>query len=407
MKKKVSLYKVVMAVVIIIMITFILTTVLICNVLQGKVKVSTLPLGSSTETEKESELIQTLHHFQELINEEYIGETVDEKTLMEGAIKGYIEALGDPYSEYYTAEEMKNIMEETLGNYLGVGMQLGADVNNDIVYLWPMPDSPAEKAGIQNDDILLKVNDVAYHASEMDKAVAVLKEGKEGDEVRVQVKRGEEIKDFVLKKEVIILKHISCEMVDEEIGKITIDSFEGDTADEFKEKYEELKQKGMKKLIVDVRGNGGGIVQEALKIADYFLEKDKIILVQTGKDEKKKISKSENDPLVTEPMVMLINENAASASEILAAAIKENERGKLIGKTTYGKGVIQTMRQFSDGSGIKLTTDEFLTPKENKINEVGVSPDIEVSIEGVMAGKPVLEKEEDTQLQRAIEELKK
>lgn len=396
-----------MLMIVTIMVTFILTTVFVYNVLQGKIKTNPIVLGSSSETQQENELLQTLHHFRDLINNEYIGEEVDEKTLIDGAVKGYVEALGDPYSEYYTADEMKSIMEETLGNYLGVGMQLGADVTNDIVYLWPMPDSPAEKAGIQNDDILLRVNDVAYHADEMDKAVAVLKEGKEGDEVKVQVKRGEEIKDFVLKKEVIILKHISAEMVEDEIGRITIDSFEGDTADEFKEKYEELKQKGMKKLIVDVRDNGGGIVQEALKIADYFLDKDKVILVQTGKDSKEKISKAESDAMVTEPVVVLINEKAASASEIFAAAIKENERGKLVGKTTYGKGVIQTMRQFTDGSGIKLTTDEFLTPKKNKINKVGIAPDIEVSIEGVMAGKPILEKDEDTQLQKAIEELKK
>lgn len=396
-----------MLIIVTIMVTFILTTVFVYNVLQGKIKTNPIIIGSSSDTQEDSELIQTLHRFRELINSEYIGEEVEEKTLIDGAVKGYVEALGDPYSEYYTADEMKSILEETLGNYLGVGMQLGADITNDVVYLWPMADSPAEKAGIQNDDILLKVNDVAYHASEVDKAVAILKEGKEGDEVKVQVKRGEEIKDFVLKKEVIVIKHISSEMIDEEIGKIKIDSFEGDTAQEFKDQYEELKQKGMKKLIVDVRDNGGGIVQEALKIADYFLEKDQVILVQTGKDNKQKISKSENDPMVTEPVVVLINEKAASASEIFAAAIKENERGKLVGKTTYGKGVIQTMRQFTDGSGIKLTTDEFLTPKQNKINKVGIKPDIEVSIEGVMSGKPVLEKEEDTQLQKAIEELKK
>ncbi len=163
----------------------------------------------------------------------------------------------------------------------------------------------------------------------------------------------------------------------------------------------------MKKLIVDVRDNGGGIVQEALDIADFFLKKDQVILVQTGKDEKEKVSKSKNDPMVTEPVIVLINERSASASEIFAAAIQENGRGKLVGKTTYGKGVIQTMRQFTDGSGIKLTTDEFLTPKKNKINKEGVKPDVEVAIEGVLAGKPVLEREEDTQLQKAIEELKK
>ena len=163
----------------------------------------------------------------------------------------------------------------------------------------------------------------------------------------------------------------------------------------------------MERLIVDVRDNGGGIVQEALKIADYFLEKDQIILVQTGKDEEEKISKSENDPIITEPVVVLINESSASASEIFAAALKENERATLIGTTTYGKGVIQTMRQFTDGSGIKLTTDEFLTPKKNKINGVGVEPNIEVQLDSSVASKPILENDEDNQLQRAIEEIKK
>lgn len=402
-KKTINIYKTIMLMIVTMMVTFILTTVFVYNLLKGNITTTHVVAA----TEGETELIQVLNRFRELIDSEYIGGKVDDQALMEGAIKGYVEALGDPYSVYYTAEEMEDVMAETTGNYVGVGIYIGSDLVNDVIYLWPMEGSPAEKAGIQNDDILLKVNDVSYHASEVDQAVNIMKAGQEGEEVKIQVKRGEEILDFVVKKEAIVLKHVTSEMLADNIGLIKIESFEGEAATEFKEKYEELKQQGMERLIVDVRDNGGGIVQEALKIADYFLEKDQIILVQTGKDGEEKISKSENDPIITEPVVVLINESSASASEIFAAALKENERATLIGTTTYGKGVIQTMRQFTDGSGIKLTTDEFLTPKKNKINGVGVEPDIEVQLDSSVASKPILENDEDNQLQRAIEEIKK
>lgn len=386
-----------------IVITFILTTVLMYNLLKGRIDTSNF----ITSSKSDSQLIQTLHRFRELIDTEYIGGEIDEQALVDGAVKGYVEALGDPFSQYYTAEEMDDIMAETMGNYIGVGMYLGSDLVNNIIYLWPMEGSPAEKAGVQNEDILLKVNGIAYSAEETDQAVDVMKQGNAGETVTLEVKRGEETLEIVVTKEKIILKHTSARMIDEEIGLIQIENFDGGAAEEFKTKYQELEAKGMKKLIVDIRNNGGGIVEEALTISDLFLEKDQIMLIQKDKSNPEKVSKSENDPMIKMPVVVLTNEQSASAAEIFAAALKENDRAKLVGTTTYGKGIIQTMRQFSDGSGIKLTTDEFLTPKRNKIHGVGISPDVEVKLDPVIAAKPVIEESEDLQLQKAIEEIKK
>lgn len=402
-KRSVNLYKVIMLMLVCIMVTFILTTVFIYNVLKGNIVTSEVITSSQNDTS----LIQTINYFQKIIDSEYIGEEVDKETLINGAIKGYIEALGDPYSEYYTAEEMEEIMTETTGNYIGVGTYIGADLINNIMYLWPMEDSPAERAGIQNDDILLKVNGVEYQASEMDTAVEAMKNGEVGEEVTLQIKRGEEIKDIVVKTEEITLKHVSAEMLDGEIGLITIDSFDGDTSAELKAKYEELKGKGLKKLIIDIRDNGGGIVDEAVEIADFFLEKNKTILIETDKNGKEEVLKSKNDPIITEPVVVLMNSGSASAAEIFAAALKENDRATLVGTTTYGKGQIQTLRAFSNGTGMKLTTEEFLTPNRNKIHEVGIKPDIEETLNEEAALKLTIEKEEDNQLQKAIEEIKK
>jgi len=402
-KRTVNVYKVIMLMIVCIMITFILTTVFIYNVLKGNIVTNEV----ITSSQKDTSLIQTINYFQKIIDSEYIGEEVDKETLINGAIKGYIEALGDPYSEYYTAEEMEEIMAETTGNYVGIGTYIGADLINNVMYLWPMEDSPAARAGVQDDDILLKVNGVEYQASEMDTAVAAMKDGEVGEEVTLQIKRGEEIKDIVVKKENVVLKHVTAEMLDEEIGLITIDSFDGDTSAELKAKYEELKGKGLKKLIIDIRDNGGGIVDEAVEIADFFLEKDKTILIETNKNGKEEILKSENDPMIKEPVVILMNGASASASEIFAAALKENDRATLVGTNTYGKGQIQTLRAFSNGTGMKLTTEEFLTPNRNKIHEIGIKPDIEENLNEEAALKITLEHEEDNQLQKAIEEVKK
>ena len=190
------------------------------------------------------------------------------------------------------------------------------------------------------------------------------------------------------------------------IGYIEFSSFDEGTANEFKAKFEELSKQGIKSLIIDLRNNGGGIVDEALEIADYILAKDDVILYEVDKNNKEKIEKAKNDPIINMPIVVLTNENTASSSEILAGALKDHNKAKIVGKKTYGKGVIQQLLTLPDGSGLKITAEEYLTPNKTKINKIGIEPDEKVELPDTVKNVLTIEEKDDTQLQKAIEMLK-
>ena len=199
---------------------------------------------------------------------------------------------------------------------------------------------------------------------------------------------------------------IESEVLDGNIGYIKLTSFTEDSAKDFKEKYNELAKKNIKGLIIDLRNNGGGILEETVDIADLILDKGDVILIETDRDGKVDTNKSKNNPIIKVPVVLLVNGNSASASEVLTAALKENGKATVVGEKTFGKGVIQELIPIKDGSGVKITIEEYLTPKENKINNVGIIPDIEVELpEGITEYN--LTREKDTQLKKALEVFKK
>ena len=377
-------------------ITFIITSILMYNVI-GKQNVKTLNTTSSVE--------RTFENFKKFIEKRYIG-TIDENKMLESAIKGYVSGLEDEYSEYITAEEMKEYMEETNGKYVGIGVYIANNTEtNQIVVLMPMKDSPAEEAGIKSGDIITKVDGVEYKGEDLNKASNALKR-EEGTKVKVEVLRNKETIELEVERKTIKINHVESEIINNNIGYIQISTFDDGCYEEFEQKLEELKSKNIKSLIIDLRNNGGGIVEEAINIADLFVEKDRTLLITTGKNEQEQITKSKKNKNINMPVVILVNENTASASEILAAAIKENcDKVSIVGKTTYGKGVIQTIFTLTDGSGLKLTTNEYFTPKRNSINKVGIKPDVEVEFpEGESVYK--IEQQKDPQLQKAIEILK-
>ena len=190
------------------------------------------------------------------------------------------------------------------------------------------------------------------------------------------------------------------------IGYIQITSFDEETAKSFKLKFEELKKQGITSLIIDLRNNGGGLVDETLKIADYIVPKGKELLVTIDKDKNEKIEKAEKDVMIDMPIVVLVNKSSASASEILAGALKDLKEATIVGTNTYGKGVIQELLTFKDGSGLKVTVQEYYTPNRNKINGVGIQPDVVVELPQGVESSYNLEEKDDTQLQKAIEILK-
>ncbi|MBQ3420227.1 MAG: S41 family peptidase [Romboutsia sp.] len=328
---------------------------------------------------------------------------VDEEKLEEGAIKGYIEGLDDPYTEYISKDNMKDYMEDTTGNFVGIGIYMVKDTdNNKVMVLSPIKGSPAEKAGILPGDLIISVDGVQYSADEMSVAANKIK-GEAGTTVKIEILRGTETKEFELIRENIRINPVEGKIINNNIGYIEFSSFDQGTAKEFKNKYEEFQKQNIKSLIIDLRNNGGGIVDEALEIADYILDKDKVILYEVDKNNKEEFKKSENDPIINLPIVIITNKNTASSSEILAGALKDNGKAVIVGEKTYGKGVIQQLLTLPDGSGLKITSEEYLTTNKTKINKIGIDPDASVKLPETIKNVLKVEEKDDTQLQKVIE----
>lgn len=404
-----NVYKIVMLVILTATITFMITTMVIYNkfsdVYSNKNSTSSINAeNSSTETA----LVKTLETFKMMLKQKYIGE-IDEEKMIDGAIKGYVEGLGDPYTTYLTKEEMQEFIEETNSEYVGIGVYLtNSKTDNTILVVGTMKAAPALEAGIQAGDVIEKVNDVAYTGDQLDDAIKILK-GEEGTDVKVTVLRdGKEI-DLTVTRRKITVEHVDSQMLENNIAYIQVDSFDSGVAEDFKKQITELKNGEAKGIIIDLRSNGGGIVDEATGIADLFLKENETILITKGKDEKEETTVSKNKPIIQDiPLVVLVNEGTASASEILAGALKDKyPNTTVVGKTTYGKGVIQTLYNLTDGSGLKITTEEYFTPNHNKINKEGIKPDVEVNLTKDANGYYETEIDKDAQILKAKEILTK
>lgn len=332
---------------------------------------------------------------------------MSEEEMLEYAIKGYVAGINDKYTEYLSKDEMKELMESTTGNYVGVGVYLGNNTeSNSIVIVEVIEGSVAEEAGLQAGDIIKTVDDIEYKGEDLEKVSEIFKGKEEGTEVKVTVDRKGEELQFVVKRSNIRVKAVSSSMLENNIGYIKISTFNEGTTNEFKEAYDELKSKEVSGLIIDLRNNGGGLVSESLNIAKTMVNKGNTLLITKNKKDKEKIEKNDSTPFIDIPVVILINENTASASEILAGSLRDNCGYKIVGKTSYGKGVIQTIYSFVDESGIKITTEEYFTPNHNQINKVGITPDIEVELNDEWKNISNIPYENDLQLQKAVEQLK-
>ena len=361
----------------------------------NKIKKGTV--AAETKREKNIDVIaETLTSFREVIDREFIGE-INESKILDETIKGYVNGLDDEYSEYLTAEDWDEFQTVALGNYVGIGIYMSTDKNDNVVVVEPIKDSPAEKVGIKSGDIIVGVNDesVIGVGSEI---VSNKIKGEEGTKVKVTVERNGEYLDFDIERKAIKIYHVETEMLENNIGYISLLTFDEGCADEFKKEYLELKNKGAKKIIVDIRNNTGGLVEEALSLLDLFLPKNSTTLITVDANGKKEFSKTKNSQVITEDVVVLVNEYSASASEIFAGALKDHGRAQIVGTKTYGKGVIQSVFMLEDGSALKLTVEEYFTPNETKINKVGIEPNHAVELD--------LENQIDTQLNKAKELLK-
>lgn len=351
--------------------------------------------------------------FEKLINhaKENFLYDVDEDKMIEGGLKGFLSALGDPYTEYMTPKEYYSLIEQTKGSYVGIGVYVTPSDDNRIMIVSPIEDTPAEKAGLKPGDKIIKVNDVEYTADKMDDAIKIMK-GEPNTSVKLTILRHEdngksENFNVDIVREKIKLVTVKSSLLENNIGYIRITTFDENTAQDFVTKYNELAEKGIKSLVIDLRNNPGGLIDTSVDITSLLIGKDKGPVTYT----KTKSGLREDYPAkynkIPIPYVLLVNEGSASASEIMSGAVKDTNSGTLIGTKTFGKGIVQRIQLFdNDGSGVKMTISEYFTPSGVNIHGIGIEPNIVVELSKDAKGYGPEYLSTDNQLQKAIDVLK-
>ena len=325
---------------------------------------------------------------------------ITEKDFIEGRKKGTVAALNDPYSQYFDEEEYKQFMESTTGEFFGIGVQIGAVEGSKLItVIAPIKGSPAEAAGLKSGDKIVSVDGVEYTVDEMDEAVKHIK-GDKGTTVTLGIlSEGDgRVRDVKITRDEIHMESVITGSIGD-IAYIGLTQFEENTVDEFTEAMK--AEAGKKGLILDLRGNPGGILEAAVGISDQLLPEADIVSAKDNRD-KEVFHYTSDEASWNKPIVVLVNGGSASASEIVAGALKDNKAATLVGEKTYGKGVVQTLVPLPGGGGIKLTTSEYFTPSGVSIQDKGIEPDVKVSLPEDVKAIGLEHRDQDTQLQKAI-----
>lgn len=351
-----------------------------------------------------------LEQIQDIIDKKYLfEEKIDTSEEEAGIYQGFLSGLNDPYAVYYTPDELTSFLDETNGSYCGIGALVSQNVQTGIsTIVRVFEGSPAEEAGILPGDALYKVDGTEVIGMDLSLLVNNYVKGEEGSQLTITVYRENsgEYKDITLTRRPIDVQTVSGKMLDEEIGYISVAEFDRVTADQFKSKIEGLQGEGMKRLIIDLRNNPGGEVTTVVSMADYILKDGGRILTVANKKGTEETYDAEDGHSLEIPMVVLVNGNSASASEVFTGAMKDYGVATIVGTKTFGKGIVQTLMPLSDGSAIKLTTDHYYTPNGNDIHGKGIEPDVEVELDEEAAQEVVIPEEKDNQLQKAVEVVK-
>lgn len=367
--------------------------------------------SDSKKTDRMSNLKSKFDILNTYMESNYLYDDVDYQKAEDEALKAYVKSLDEPYTSYFSKDEFNQYIGNIEDSYVGIGVIVGADEEKDkIVVVSPFANSPAFNAGMKAGDYIVSVDGKTYNASGMNDCVKEIKSGVEGTSVQIGIERGGEVFELEITRGRISGSSVSSEMLDNNIGYIYISSFNTNdqgsdetTYTEFKDAVEELESEGMDKMIIDVRDNPGGVIDVVCDIADYILPEGIITYTETkdGKRHEYKSDKNEIDM----PIVVLVNEHSASASEILTGALKDHDRAEIVGEKTYGKGIVQSVFAFADGSGVSMTTARYYTPDGECIHGIGIEPDVKVSASEKYKGTHVasIPHNEDTQLKKACE----
>lgn len=336
-----------------------------------------------------------------IVQNDYLYE-YDTDKMIDGAIEGIINSLDNAYTYYETEEEYQDTLNSgSKGNYVGIGVHLTFDRETEgIKVLGTMPDSPAEEAGIKSGDVILQVDDIYLNIETYSDAAEAIK-GEEGTTVKLVVLRGEEVFELEVQRQKITENNVTTEIIDD-IGYIRIYSFDNGIYNQFKAEYEKLRANNIKGIIVDLRNNPGGLVYDTVEILDLFLpECDVLKLVDKNGNEE--VFKTDNTSQIDIPLAVLVNQNSASASEIFASAIKDSEKGVVIGTRTYGKGVVQYVRPIKEHGAISIVAAQYFTSSGVVIQDNGIEPNIVVELPEELKNDSYVSRDQDLQLQRAIE----
>lgn len=356
-----------------------------------------------TVNSKKGEIEKKIDVLARYIDECYLDD-VDTEKLVDGIYQGFMAGLGDPYSEYYTEEDYKSLMEMTSGRYCGIGASVSQSYETGIITIVkPFEGGPANKAGILPGDVLYKVNDKEVTGEDLQEVVATMK-GESGTKVTLEVVRDGEKEplSFEVTREEIEVPSIEYKMLEDSIAYIAISGFEENTDEQFTKALAQLENQGMKGLVIDLRDNGGGLVDTVVNMLEHFLPKGKMIVYTKDKNGKGQEFKAKNEDEVKVPMVVLMNGNSASASEIFAGAVQDYGIGTLVGTKSFGKGIVQNVIPMSDGTALKLTIAKYYTPNGRNIHKKGIEPDVEVELNDEAKKMITVPLEKDNQLQKAI-----
>ncbi len=351
---------------------------------------------------EDAEVKQKVNELEDIIDRDFI-DSVSDDQLSEGMYRGIMESLNDPYAEYYNTEEWIEMQNDTEGIYFGIGAYLMKDMD----YLYPrvtgiIDNTPAQEAGLKTDDIIVEVEGEEVYDMSLTDVVNRIR-GEEGTKVHLKIIRGADTADreeleFDVERRKVETPTVTSEMKDNNIGYIRISEFDTVTVDQFAEALAEVKGKNATGLIIDLRDNPGGSLKSVVDIAGMLLPAGKVVYTE-DKYGRQDVYECDGKHEINIPMAVLVNGNSASASEILAGAIKDYKKGTLIGTTTFGKGIVQRIFELKDDSAVKLTVSHYYTPNGNDIHKVGIAPDVELEFD-----REAYEKDEtDNQLQKAIE----
>ena len=358
------------------------------------------PKGSALSDTK---TVQKLNYLESLINEEYLEEK-EEDSLREGLYAGLMSGLNDPYSTYYTAEQYKELNTSNEGSYVGIGAVLQKDKDGGAKIVQLYEGGSGEQAGLKKGDVLKAIDGEDVTEKETSDIASMIRES-DKDSVSLTIQRDEETKEIKVEIRDVEIQTVSHEMLADETGYIRISEFSEVTSNQYKKAFEDLQDKGMKKLVVDLRDNLGGLLTAVCDVLRQILPEGLIVYTE-DKNGKKEEEKCDGKSELAMPLAVLVNGGSASASEIFAGAVKDYGIGTIVGTTTYGKGVVQTIQPLSDGSAVKITIAKYFTPKGNDINKKGIAPDVEAELSEDSTDWTELTHEEDTQLQAALKEIR-